>query len=164
MTLKAFFNSNSSEIVEVIIFTNFYNDYDLDGELYQLKHNETLKEFSRFINQCTTKKLTLGLVNIKKGDNSIHDRRIYANNYQLYSGCGFGGSGSKGFLEINKENRFNKEHEKYIATKDNKLQFKNDNFQPQGLSSGELIINDLRKRVRNGYKNGEGFKFCDMVP
>jgi hypothetical protein len=130
--LKVMFaNNNCKSEIEIIVLTIIK-----EGDILSI-YKELNVHFSKFLN---IKYKLFALPDNKL----IHDRRIFTNDRQMYSGIGFSGSGSEGF--------FKTEYDRVkgsfsTLTKDPKIQFKNQIISDNGISSLELGLKNIKEII-----------------
>ena len=134
-TITSSFSSNS--LIEIVIITDF-NETNVNKifESYSKLVSKYIQESKLLIIKAPT-------------DNSIHDRRIWTNSRQFYSGMGFSGKDSKGFL---KPTHFSKS----IFSKNPKIQFKNQYMHNKGIASRVKLVSDVKEIIRKAENSSDG--------
>jgi hypothetical protein len=89
-------------------------------------------------------------------DNSIHDRRIWTNSRQFYSGMGFSGKDKKGFLKMS-------HFSKSTFSKNPKIQFKNQYLHLGGVISRIKAVNYIKELIRKAENSIDG-KIINFFP
>jgi hypothetical protein len=129
--LKVMFaNNNCKSDIEIIVLTIIK-----EGETISI-YEELNMHFSKFSN------VKFKLFDLP--DNSVHDRRIWTNDRQMYSGIGFSGSGSTGFLKTDFDRV---KGPSSTLTKDPKIQFKNLVISDNGISTLEFGLNNIKQII-----------------
>ena len=129
--LSSFMQSNKSKNLEIILISDCIDQSKIQEEAIML-----YEKIKIFFNNDLHHQLYVCLFNTNIDE--IHDRRIWTNFRQFYSGHGFSGF-KKGFL---KKNSFRTE-----ITKDSKIQFKNQVRSKTGLSDLENAMKYFKKLI-----------------
>ena len=123
--------------IEIIIITDFNsNNIKLLYQNYSKLISKYIQKFKLLIVKPPT-------------DNSIHDRRIWTNSRQFYSGMGFSGKDNKGFL---KALHFSKSK----FSKNPKIQFKNQYLHQKGISNLNKAIHDIKELIKKSENSTDG--------